>query len=480
MRSTTWRVALATGGGLLALLLLAACSMAIGSSDVVAGAQQGAKNVVPLSQSDTYGALAEYWAPQFYQDTASGDYRGDFLIKFNFDGDYVGNNNWEDLANYPIGSAALSGRVYFSVVESLNFYFLGYYTFHARDWDDINTVLNSHENDLEGVVLAVKKTGGNGTLVGAITLAHDQFYQYKAPGQDLTDGSDNVDATLLLNGNHPKIFIEAKGHGVFYYDGSGAPGGDGIVYDVNSANPQSPTDATGNYTHHYNYGLIAMDASSGDQGFWYRRNNIGPNDTFASWGILSGDTYGANKAKMPWVWDDADDGEVFSGDMLADPAHMFDCQLNGSALTGMSHQYTSNIYATHKFQIIALRSDANRDPFGGKSDIFLEVTAPGASQGTNDVLDARSFKKNDATVGTWYPFSYGAYDAEGQHTYSETVTTHYFARPGTPAVTFAVYDSDGTSGNDAMGSIVLSASADYSAGIDLGDSEIKFIFTKLQ
>ena len=108
------------------------------------------------------------------------------------------------------------------------------------------------------------------------------------------------------------------------------------------------------------------------------------------------------------------------------------------------------------------------------------MTAPGAGQGTNDVLDARSWKKNDAPVGTWYPFSYGGYDAEGQRTYSETVTTHYFARQGSPTVTFAVFDSDGTSGDDAMGSISLSASADYSAGVDLGDSEIKFVFTKLQ
>jgi len=92
--------------------------------------------------------------------------------------------------------------------------------------------------------------------------------------------------------------------------------------------------------------------------------------------------------------------------------------------------------------------------------------------------DARAFKKNDATVGTWYLFSYGGYDAEGQRTYSESVTTHFFARLGTPAVVFSIYDSDSPSGDDFMGSIILSASADYNSGIDLGDAKIKFRFVK--
>jgi hypothetical protein len=459
----------------LVALALVGCNLGLGPTG------SGEMEVSGINRSiidDSYRSLAEYWAPQFYQDTASGDYKGDFLIKFNFDGDYVGNNNWENLDNYSMGDDALKGSIYYSVVESQNFWFIGYYTFHPRDWDDINSSINSHENDLEGVVLAVKKTGGNGTPVCAITASHWDFYQYAAPGQSLSSGSDNIDGTLIMNGSHPEIFVESKGHGVHAHDGSGAPGGDGIVYNCNTANPQSPTDATGNWTHAYNYTLIAMDSSTGDQGFWYRRNEIGANNTFASWGVLSGDTYGENAANMPWAWDDYNDDEVFSGDMLVDPAHLIDCELNGSALTGMSHQYVSNMFATHKFEIIALCSDANRDPFGGKSDIFLKVTAPGSVLGTNDVLDARSWKKDSATVGTWYAFSYGGYNAEGQRTYSETVTTHYFARQGSPSVVFGVYDSDTPSGNDAMGSVSLTNTTDYSSGIDLGDSRIKFRFTK--
>ncbi len=54
----------------------------------------------------------------------------------------------------------------------------------------------------------------------------------------------------------------------------------------------------------------------------------------------------------------------------------------------------------------------------------------------------------------------------------------FFARPGTPAVVFSLYDSDSPSGDDAMGSITLTSLADYSSGIDLGDAKIKCGFMR--
>jgi hypothetical protein len=428
-------------------------------------------------QDERYRILAEYWAPRFYQDMDDTNYKADVLTKFNFDGDYNGRNNWESLDSYALGSTALKAYVYYSVVETNTFCFLGYYTFHPRDWENSNSSSVSHENDLEGVLLAVKKTGGYGTLVCAITEAHNHLYQYKAPGQSLSTGSDNIDGTLIMYGSHPKIFIQAKGHGVYRYDNGSAPGGDGIVYYCSSSTADSPASGAGNWTRTYRYMLIAMDSTGPDQGLWYRRNQIGNDNTFYSWGILRGDTYGDNKAKTPWAWDDPDDGEVFSGDLLCDPAHLVDCQLNGSSLNGMSHTYVNNIYATHKFKIIAVRSDKNRDPSGGKSDLYVKVTAPGAAEGTDKLLDDRAWKKNNAPAGTYYTFWYGGYDAAGEQTYTETVQTHYFSRYGSPGITFSVYDSD-SDADDHMGSITLYGSADYSGGIDLGDARIKFMLTK--
>jgi hypothetical protein len=49
----------------------------------------------------SYFDLAAYWAPQLYQDVnTTYDVRADFITNFNYDGDYIGNNNWNNLYNY--------------------------------------------------------------------------------------------------------------------------------------------------------------------------------------------------------------------------------------------------------------------------------------------------------------------------------------------------------------------------------------------
>ncbi len=135
-------------------------------------------------------------------------------------------------------------------------------------------------------------------------------------------------------------------------------------------------------------------------GIWPRRNDICDTCTFGSFGKFRGDDYTTDAANAPWTWDDSDDDEVFAGAMITDPAHMVDVHLNGTTLNSMSHVYATNTYSTHKIQILYVVSNANRDSFGGKSDIYVRVTAPGSPAGINDVLDARAFKKNNAPIGT--------------------------------------------------------------------------------
>ena len=46
-----------------------------------------------------------------------------------------------------------------------------------------------------------------------------------------------------------------------------------------------------------------MDANGdadGNQGFWYRRNDICDTCTFGAWGKLRGDDHGTNSAKLAW------------------------------------------------------------------------------------------------------------------------------------------------------------------------------------
>ena len=69
--------------------------------------------------------------------------RADIPTKFNYDGDWRGDNNWENLENYPQIRSA-----YFSVRETLTHYFIEYDFYYPREDGPID--MERHENDLEG------------------------------------------------------------------------------------------------------------------------------------------------------------------------------------------------------------------------------------------------------------------------------------------------------------------------------------------
>ncbi|HEV8248137.1 MAG TPA: hypothetical protein VGP93_20320, partial [Polyangiaceae bacterium] len=298
-------------------------------------------------QRARYLEVARHWAPALYQDTDSSLYVGDYITKFNYDGDYNGKNNWEHLE----GRTSLPAYVYYAVSETNTHYFVVYGVYHPRDWHEFDP-LDMHENDFEGLSLALRKDGAEGELVAMETLAHHDFWQYsRAAGIDA--GLEAIDGRVgLNNGSHPRVYIEPKGHGIFACDSrcDRAVEGDGILYEVGDR-AESPTGGDGDFTRHYHYALIAMDSdgsSDGNQGFWYRRNDICDTCTFGAWGKLRGDNYGTNSAAMPWVWRDADRAPVRSGDMICDPAFFFDAHLNGSPFDfGFSHHYVSQPFRTH-------------------------------------------------------------------------------------------------------------------------------------
>ncbi len=61
---------------------------------------------------DPYFDLVAHWAPVIYQDTDSTYYKGDYITRFDFDDDWVGNNNWENLDNYDL----IWAYVYYAVI----------------------------------------------------------------------------------------------------------------------------------------------------------------------------------------------------------------------------------------------------------------------------------------------------------------------------------------------------------------------------
>jgi hypothetical protein len=140
--------------------------------------------------SFTEADLALYWAPVWYQDThSSHDPELDYITNFNYDGNWKGNDNWGNLYSYD-----LKAYIYFSVVETASHWFIGYYDFHPRDWSAYGISADMHENDMEGVLLVIEKTGGYGSLLLMETEAHNQLYQYS--NKALSDDEDDVDANI--------------------------------------------------------------------------------------------------------------------------------------------------------------------------------------------------------------------------------------------------------------------------------------------
>src|SRR5512140_1398388 len=128
--------------------------------------------------------LALRWAPVHYQDvdqTGSHALGGaaDYITNYDFDGNLNGRDNWDHAGN---AAFPLRAHAYYSVVETSSHWFLVYLFFHPRDWTD-SFFDTEHENDAEGVMLAVRRDGSTfGKLQAAVTVAHTDFFSYVPSG----------------------------------------------------------------------------------------------------------------------------------------------------------------------------------------------------------------------------------------------------------------------------------------------------------
>lgn len=159
---------------------------------------------------DPYRALAEYWAPMFAQETWFTP-KADYLARFDFDRDWQGDNNWDNLWK---GSS--QAYVYYTVMETASHWFIIYNAFHARDYSDVCQAGSCHENDNEGVILTVKKDFSEfGTLQAMETLAHNNVYSAVSDPR-IRNGVHDIDGPIeLWQASHPVVFVESGGHGMY-------------------------------------------------------------------------------------------------------------------------------------------------------------------------------------------------------------------------------------------------------------------------
>jgi hypothetical protein len=265
-------------------------------------------------------SLVRHYAPVIRQGAITNQ---DYITAVDFDGDWVGNNNWE---SQPTGD--LSACVYYSVIESETHWFLFYSLFHPRDttYEDCHTSEGCHENDLESIQLVVEKDGTPfGRPKALETLAHSAIYLYTF--DDTVDGNFlAVTGMAVLEGDHPVVYVEALGHGIYGHEGTGSLinpflfRGGVVIYQVGEEAevPQSVDDE------HVSYKLAPIYTT-----LWPRRDDVGDGRTFDGPFTyrgqvlpksIDGDDFATDRANTPWGYYQTT-GEVLSrGDWFLDPA----------------------------------------------------------------------------------------------------------------------------------------------------------------
>jgi len=291
----------------------------------------------PASAQPTDAALALRWAPVHYQDSDSSDYDADYLSTVDFDGDWNALDNWEAQDD---SVSRLIGSVYYSVVETSTHWHIVYAYYHPRDWEDFPDPfgLVTHENDMEGLLLTVRRDGSEfGTLEAMVTVAHGNFYSYTPPGSPYTSGRENIDGTIVMQSyggvSRPTTRQEAKGHGCYAWNGGSFPGGDGVVY-FPSGTGEVPSSGNDRFV---GYRLVNTFATGG---LWAHRTDAA---TFAAFGTFRGDNGQDNAANSAWGWDDGDDGSDLPRGLLAtDPAKLVSIYFANEGTFSLT--YTRNAY----------------------------------------------------------------------------------------------------------------------------------------
>jgi len=253
--------------------------------------------------------LALHWAPIIYHGAASDQ---DYIARVDFDGDWIGNNNWE---NQPTGD--LSAHVYYSVIETDTHYFLFYGLFHPRDYEPWCIPSLCHENDMESIQLMVRKDGSEwGKLEAMETLAHSRIYLY-VTDYSVKPGYLRVRGKILLEDGRPVVYVETYGHGIY---GHRIKLKKGMVIYRPGEVAEVPTGIEDEVI----YALISIYDT-----LWQHRGEIGPGKLFDQpfkyrgavlGATFDGDDWGEDKANSPWGYPQALGDELSRGDWFLDPA----------------------------------------------------------------------------------------------------------------------------------------------------------------
>ncbi|MBI1747691.1 MAG: hypothetical protein HYR55_14055 [Acidobacteria bacterium] len=313
---------------------------------------------------------AAHFSPVFYQGVGRTP-RGDYMLKFNYDGDWSGINNWHNLDS---SNADYHGYVYFSTAETLTHFFIFYVVFHARDYKRIaeqvylfggtaGWLLEKHlwhENDLEGSVVVIKKNGDDpkaGEVVLVETMAHFRFFLFPTDTflkyfteKLLKTRKMNKAHQVAMDESHPRLFIEPEGHGIMRYEGKLEKNMMVYRYKAQTENPERADHSNIGYNlipiynTFWERACADIDAENVTFGsvleftfepperaptFFHHKIQPGKKDLTVNIGVaLKGRVHGANKARLPWGWWDRFDRPTWNGSWYFDPAQVVKQQFN--------------------------------------------------------------------------------------------------------------------------------------------------------
>ena len=324
----------------------------------------------PNRRADVDHDIAVRFAPTFYQ-ALGPDPRFDYITRFDFDGDWRGDNNWQNAADE---RHALAASVYYAVSETRTHYFAMYAAFHPRDYKGGNErgallsevirdgarrvgefdptglsqdAILAHENDMEGVLVVARKVGSDprfAEVVRVETLAHNAFLKYTPTG----DGARGLEQ-VTVRGQSAELFVEPKGHGIEAYVGNDAQrrsAEQGFViyrYNGRAEEPGVGRVALGNTRREsVGYELVPLYDTLWARAHGGEGETFGDDFTYAPVSVrarqrsgddstrevdvgalgasLRGEVGGRNMARPPWGWFDSRERERPLGEWFLDPA----------------------------------------------------------------------------------------------------------------------------------------------------------------
>ncbi len=332
--------------------------------------------LVPLFSSSAFGdddfyyELAKYHAPVIFQQTDEGRSDSDYITNYDFDGDFVGNNNWDNASVYN-----QRAYVYYSVSETMDSYYIFYGFFHPRRYSSRCFMFlgTCHENDFSGVLLVVKKDASDwGKLDLVETFIGGDFYTYQ-PNliyQKGVHGTHNRLALWSRAKDHNLYVLEEDRYKVNHLCGGGdldvndrdqelmrqaLSSGDGHLVYLHSGDSEVAETPTENMTQgHLRYKLLDIKTELFDKidnaldfhsifrkPFKYDGSRFGIDDHMVP-AKFFGTKYSNSSSSFPWAWFDGKCARVRRGDWFFDPAYAVNTHL-GRKVNGMD-EYIYNPY----------------------------------------------------------------------------------------------------------------------------------------